>query len=204
LLPKGWTTPCVNDDNMSRRSDASMERYAQRDKPNASVAREVKLIQSSWPTPSTIEPDGPPRPSRAATGRTTEYLGRTAQLASWPTPTAQDNDQVAGEYATNGTTLGGASRLTSWATPTSRDHKDGSSIGTAPENALLGRQVWQTHGQTLPGSPAETAKPGQLNPAFSLWLMGYPTAWERCAVQVTPSSRKSPRRSSAPTSTSKP
>jgi hypothetical protein len=125
------------------------------------------------------------------------------QLTSWPTPTAQDNDQVAGEYATNGTTLGGASRLTSWATPTSRDHKDGSSIGTAPENALLGRQVWQTHGPISSGSPAETANPGQLNPAFSRWLMGYPPAWDACAATVTRLSRKPQPPSSAPTSTSK-
>ena len=30
----------------------------------------------------------------------------------------------------------------SWAAPTKRDHKDGASKGTAPINALLGRQVW--------------------------------------------------------------
>lgn len=175
---------------------------------------------------------------------------RTADngCGSWPTPTAQDNDQVAGEYATNGTTLGGASRLSSWATPsvsdskgapteaaswptpnagpqndgdttwearrealkaqhkngngygswatpTTRDHKDGhaASCQNVPVNCLLGRQIH------LCGSPAETAKPGQLNPAFSLWLMGYPIAWGSCAARVTPSSRKSRQRLSPPT-----
>ena len=106
---------------------------------------------------------------------------------SWPTPTAQDNDQVAGEYATNGTTLGGASRLSSWATPTTRDHKDGDreSCQHVPINSLLGLQIH------LSGSPAETASPGQLNPAFSRWLMGYPPAWDDCAGTAMPSSRKS-------------
>ena len=352
LSLKGWTTPCVADDNMSRRSDASMDRYAQRDKPNASVAREVKLIQASrpspkatngtgasetetrqggadlqtvalaswptpnsqendmspekwarlsvkqkaanpklgekqkmlstvaqlasWPTPSTIEPDGPPRPSRAATGRTTEYLGRTVQLTSWPTPnagpqndtdttwearreslkaqhkngngfgltlgmasqlsawptpntpsggrsvsietmdatgrtldgkkhtaslehavkfaswltpTAQDNDQVAGEYATNGTTLGGASRLSSWATPNAADAKNCGGTGTSNHKTLPGDLL--TLGPILSGSPAATAKPGQLNPAFSRWLMGYPPEWDDCAGTAMPSSRKS-------------
>ena len=82
----------------------------------------------------------------------------------------------------------------SWATPTTRDHKDGdaTSCQNVPINCLLGRQVH------LSGSPAETASSGQLNPAFSLWLQGYPTAWGRCAVRVMPSSRKSRQRLSPP------
>ncbi len=44
----------------------------------------------AYPTPQGMEPSGEARPSRAATGRTTEYLGRTAELAIYPTPDAQD------------------------------------------------------------------------------------------------------------------
>jgi len=55
-----------------------------------------------------------------------------------------------------------------------------------PVTLILGRT------QSLSDVPME--KRGQLNPRFSLWLMGYPTGWATCGEQVTPSSRKSRRK----------
>ena len=59
---------------------------------NAMLGRQVFL--AGWTTPSATEPTHPqPRPSRAATGRTTEYLGRQVHSAigedgcSYPAPT---------------------------------------------------------------------------------------------------------------------
>ncbi len=143
-----------------------------------------------------------------ASGRRTSDSG----CGSWPTPNAGPQNDTDSTWEARrdalkaqhrngngfGMTLGMAMTLASWATPTSRDHKDGSPTENVPENALLGRQVWQAIGPISSGSPAETASPGQLNPAFSLWLQGYPSAWQSCAARVIPSSRKSRKRSLKP------
>ncbi|WP_436836441.1 hypothetical protein [Pantoea agglomerans] len=96
-----------------------------------------------------------------------------AYLASWPTVTTIDNVQVAGEGAAanhpaRGTTLGGMVRL------------------TQPVRITVS-------GQMLTGSDAAMGNSGQLNPAHSRWLMGFPPEWDDCAVMVTRSSRRSRR-----------
>ena len=282
LLPKGWTTPCVGDDNMSRRSDASMERYAQRDKPNASVAREVKLIQSSWPSPKATNGTGasetetrqggadlqtvalaswptpnagpqndtdttwearrealkaqhkngngfgmtlgmasqlsawptPNTPSGGrsvsidqmdATGRTldgkkhTASLEHAAKFTAWPTPKAEDSEST-GAHRGTPDTLTSASRLSSWATPAARDSKGPNSEAHVTTNGTGRMHLDQLANQAVhlgpisSGSPAETAKPGQLNPGFSRWLMNYPISWDIAAMKVPGRSSRSSRK----------
>ena len=136
---------------------------------------------------------------------------------------------------------GSISPLKGWPTPTTRDHKDGASEGTAPVNALLGREVWlagwptpqardhfpahtseyiaakkalghgmsnlndyatmtgpirlTASGEVLTGCFAEMESGGQLNPAHSRWLMGFPAAWDSCGVTAMQSTSRQRLRS---------
>jgi hypothetical protein len=92
-----------------------------------------------------------------------------------------------------------------WPTPMTADNRDrGSfddpsvqrrmSIGKSIELSMLAHVV--TSGPEANTYTAETGKTVkyQLNPRFSLWLMGYPIEWAYCGERVTPLSRKSQRK----------
>ena len=114
-------------------------------------------------------------------------------FGSWPTACARDYKGATpggrirnGDWSTD--TLDAAVQLTGWLTPTTSD-MNGVRQLDGKRSGGLNTQANQCN--------AKTAKSGsyQLNPRFSLWLMGYPIEWGRCAERVTPLSRKSRQKS---------
>jgi len=116
---------------------------------------------------------------RASAHRTSD-----SGFGSWPTPVKNDSTSTRNATARRsdasrsrhhaGITLVDAA---SWATPTTRDWKSTASN----QHGKNARPLSEQAGLTLNGSPAAMEKPGQLNPRFSGWLMGYPKSWCDCA-----------------------
>jgi hypothetical protein len=139
----------------------------------------------------------------------------------WPTPAAhefeggdpakmwarREREKAKGRNGNGfGLTLGmlatvGAPSMAMWSTLTANDAKNCAAPSQFERNSQALNVQAVAHGQALHGSSAPTEKPGALNPAFGCWLMGFPPEWDACAPMATRSSRRSPRKSSARSST---
>jgi len=116
-------------------------------------------------------------------------LNEAIHLAGWPTPAAN----IYGEDLEK--ELARRERLKA-------KHGNGNGAGlttavVAGLSANHGKPVRaKPDGTILTGSTAGMESGGQLNPAHSRWLMGYPPEWDDCAVTAMLSSRKSRKKSS--------
>lgn len=176
----GWPTPCTQDGPIGGPSQG-VDRL-----PGA--AAEL----AGWPTPTVGNADGSQMAKDAsATGRrpdgskATVSLNGVANVAGWPTPQVADINHArrTAEYA---------ARTLAWDQPPSNVALF-AHLATHPQAARL-----TSDGRLLTGSTAGMESGGQLSPAHSRWLMGYPPEWCDCAVTAMQSFRKPPRSSSKP------
>ena len=125
----------------------------------------------SWPTAAATDHKGGYRGGRIRNGKwSTDTLDVAVQLTAWSTPRASERVQTnLDKIAETGSSWLGQGR--------------GATVST------MARLVEQSAAKTESGGSS------QLNPRFSLWLMGYPIEWASCAERVTLSSRRSRQKS---------
>ncbi len=183
LTWKQWTTPL----GVSR---SRLRGSALRTSETASTGS-----QTGWPTPAAQEAGGTPeqflarkekaRANGSQLGISLTSLSLMAQLSGWVTPTCQSPNSLRGQgqdpmkRKEQGHTI----NLTDAA----------NFVRETPQPARL-----TASGELLIGSSAGMESGGQLNPAHSRWLMGYPPEWDACAATAMPlTSRQRKRLSNA-------
>jgi hypothetical protein len=135
---------------------------------------------TGWPTPGAHVVEHKSKPPVIGNRKPTDPQISTADVAfhlcGWPTP-------MAGTPAQNGNNAAG---------------NNDSSRKTVEVCKTEGPARLTGTGQLLTGFAAGMIGGGQLNPAHSRWLMGYPPAWDDCGVTAMPSSRSKRLSSSKP------
>lgn len=170
--------------------------------------RGCAIYKLTWKEKTT--PSGLPYSQLVASAHRIKENDSSLARIDWPTPAVSLITNDVNMRSTDGRTkpnkLGWAAAMTAWATPTANDYrgsgetvirKDGKDrtfdrLDYSTEQGLkISRPIRITaSGHTLTGLDAGTESSGQLNPAHSRWLMGYPPEWDDCAVTAMPSSRK--------------
>ena len=127
--------------------------------------------------------------TQKAKGHERKILAETAELAGWRSPQSgnatqgpKSDEHFQACQATNKSQITLTDQvgqdLAGWTTPAARDEKGiDQNFHDGAVNNSLPNQV-AVLGPTSSSSPAGTERRGVLNPAFPLWLMGFPATWQ--------------------------
>jgi len=175
----GWPTPMAGTPAQNGNNEVGN---------NDSSRKTVYL--AGWPTPQAHDTTGrsPTQKAIHGTKHGCSCLVLSAQMAGWPTPVARDDGKTPEAHLAMKRRMG---------------ERDGSLSNRTAITSLAvlaqtsGPVRITAAGQTLTGSTAGMENGGQLNPRFSGWLMGYPTAWCLAAIRSHKPKRRGKRASGA-------
>ena len=200
----GWVTPQCKDFRSGQEKRWLEKTHA--------VSLNDQVVTAGWITPKASDCKMPGI-SRDV------HLNHQAIMAGWKTPHATDGEggvMEIREGANGHYKLRDIANLAGWSTPAMRDYKGANDLEHTTEkiaegrrghmgqlpNAVMvqltgsdqfgGRAVTDIIGEYLPDGWTMPEN-GKLNPAFSLWLMGYPAEWVCCGVRAMQSCRKKGR-----------
>lgn len=216
----GWPTPsatefdCRDVERLESRRAECKERQGNGNGFGMTLAQAVAVNLSGWPTATATDGRGPDHGAflgwkRSSGANRSSTLDTAALMAGWSTPSSRDWKDTPG-MATEATNPDGSVRtrldqlprqatLAGWATPRAEDAESAGMRHSRRVADTLSAQAGQdmASGATATSSTAETestaASPGRLNPAFSLWLMGYRPEWMECGLRVKVATRSRAR-----------
>lgn len=203
----GWPTPVANDDNKTPEAHLAMKARMGGGRKEITSLQVMAKTFAGWPTATVHDAERGGQAKRAmGETRHGSNLQDFALLTGWKTPTVNDSKGSDYTYSQGNhdrpcLKLSGEAKLTGWPTPTvgnatgSQRGKDASLTGRRPDGSKATVSLNAVAGATLNGSHVETANTGQLNPAFSRWLQGYPAAW--CQAAIRAHRNRTPRRKRA-------